>query len=130
MSFDKRKSLIELEGVRPEGPSFGSSILNSTNKLYEKPLCEFTVEDLRLMIGQGAELRYLIPLAIEHMKENPFAPGDYYRGDLLWSVLNVEKNFWEDHREAYWQMYELVAEMPEILGNLIKAIVHFKQHNP
>jgi hypothetical protein len=52
-------------------------------ELCKVPLNQFTVEDLRLMIGQDFSLRYLIPLATEHLKENIFIEGDLYPGDLL-----------------------------------------------
>jgi len=45
-------------------------------ELAKKPLNEFSVEDLRLMIGQGVSLDYLIPLAIDYLKEDLLAEGD------------------------------------------------------
>ena len=46
------------------------------------------------MIGQDI----LNPLAIEVLQENPFAEGDYYRGDLLSVVMQVEPGFWQTHQ--------------------------------
>ena len=45
------------------------------------------------MIGQGFGLTYLIPVAIEKLKENIFVDADFYKGDLLNNVLSIETNF-------------------------------------
>ncbi len=66
-------------------------------ELCRTPLINFTIEDLRLMIGQGFALPYLIPLAIEYLSDNLFAEGDYYPGDLLKNVLLIDTAFWKEN---------------------------------
>src|SRR3546814_14891681 len=63
-------------------------------ELSKKPLNEFSAEDLRLMIGQGASLNYLIPLAFDFLKEDLLTEGDLYPGDLIKSVHTVNEEFW------------------------------------
>ena len=46
------------------------------------------------MIGQGISLAVLIPLALERLKRDPLAEGDYFPGDLLKNVLQVDASFW------------------------------------
>ena len=79
-----------------------SYLIRTCNTLRKKKLEEFTTEDLRIMIGQGIGLPYLLPMAIETLKKDLFAEGDYYEGDLLKSVLHIEIAFWDDN-EDYWQ---------------------------
>ncbi|HEU5092379.1 MAG TPA: contact-dependent growth inhibition system immunity protein, partial [Nitrospira sp.] len=95
--------------------------------LYEKPLKDFTVENLRVMIGQSIGLEFLIPLAIEVLEQNPFAEGDYYPGDLLSMVMQVEPNFWQTHQDLYWSVSEIVAGLPSIMKNLTDAIHRFDE---
>jgi hypothetical protein len=66
--------------------------------LRKKPIPEFTIEDLRIMIGQNEGLKYLIPPALEILEQDPFAEGDFYPGDLLKMVLKSDKNYWKDNR--------------------------------
>lgn len=66
-------------------------------ELLKKPVNEFSIEDLRLMIGQGFSLDYLIPLAIDYLKVDQLAEGDLYPGDLLKSVQSVDEAFWESN---------------------------------
>ncbi|MCM5530516.1 contact-dependent growth inhibition system immunity protein [Parasegetibacter sp. NRK P23] len=64
-------------------------------------LDQFTVEDLRLIVGQEFALTYLIPLAIEHLQKDIFSEGDLYPGDLLKNVLSIDKGFWLENKN-YW----------------------------
>jgi hypothetical protein len=109
--FDKAKSLEELEGVIWGEPQYSSYLVVTCHHLRKKPLDEFIVEDLRIMIGQNIGLPYLLPLALAHLRENPFASGDYYDGDLLKSVLTVKPEFWQMNGEMGLQMEEIISEM-------------------
>ncbi len=77
-------------------------------ELCRVPLDKFTVEELRLMIGQEFSLQYLIPLAIEHLQKDIFAEGDYYPGDLLNNVLAVDIKFWTANRNLWAAVNELI----------------------
>ena len=51
--FDRTKSLQELERHDLGEPPYGSYLVTTVHRLRRKPLADFTVEDLRIMIGQG-----------------------------------------------------------------------------
>ena len=92
--FDRSKTLQELEGEDWGEPKFESHVITNAHRLHRVPLHEFTVEDLRFMIGQQFGLRYLIPIALEHLHADPFVGGDCYEGDLLTAVLRADSRFW------------------------------------
>ncbi len=93
------KTLEELEGkIWPED-EFGSNLTRTCCQLRKKPVDEFTVEDLRIMIGQSIGLQFLLPQAMELLDRNPAAEGDYYPGDLLVSVIRGGRPFLEAHRD-------------------------------
>ncbi|GAB2815175.1 contact-dependent growth inhibition system immunity protein [Ferruginibacter profundus] len=98
----QQKTLETLEnknwGEPNEAPT---GLVKRCLQLRRKIVDTFTIEDLRCMIGQEIGLPYLIPLAIEHLKENLFAEGDLYEGDLLQMVLKVDTTFWNSN-EVYW----------------------------
>jgi hypothetical protein len=77
------------------------------------------------MIGQNIGLEFLIPLAIELLRENPFIKGDYYPGDLLSVTMQVERGFWQTHRDLYWSVSEIVARLPPVMNDPTDAIHRF-----
>ena len=82
----KNKTLEQLEGKSWGEPTYSSHLVRTCTALGKKPLKDFTVEDLRIMIGQKFSLKFLLPLAIEALEDNVLAEGDYYPGDLFYSV--------------------------------------------
>lgn len=86
MKKSDHMSLEQLEkDVWPE-PEYNSHLVTTCHKLRKKSLSDFSIEDLRIMIGQGIGLKFLLPKAVDILKENPFAEGDFYAGDLLVAV--------------------------------------------
>lgn len=106
----RQKSLESLEKNTwpPLSSDEGSYLIKTCNSLRKKQLQDFTTEDLRIMIGQEIGLYFLMPLAIETLTDNLFAEGDYYEGDLLKSVLNVDTKFWDNNKDYWQQLNELI----------------------
>lgn len=115
---ERRRSLQELEKQDWGEATFPSSLVRTCHALRRKPLRDLTVEDLRIMIGQNIGLSYLIPLALEHVQQDPLAAGDFFPDDLLASVLQVQADFWQTHptlRQVIEDMVERLTPFPEEL---------------
>ncbi|HXQ71109.1 MAG TPA: contact-dependent growth inhibition system immunity protein [Pyrinomonadaceae bacterium] len=125
MDLDTNRSLSQLLGAFTNDTTDSSALATTCLILYEKPLKDFTVENFRVMIGQGIGLELLIPLAVELLQENPFVEGDYYPGDLLSVVMQVEPGFWQTHQDVYWSISEIVAGLPSLMSDLTEAIRRF-----
>ncbi|MFZ2863768.1 MAG: contact-dependent growth inhibition system immunity protein [Ignavibacteriaceae bacterium] len=108
----RQKSLESLEKNTWTAPSSdeGSYLIKTCNSLRKKQLQDFTTEDLRIMIGQEIGLYFLIPLAIETLTDNLFAEGDMYEGDLLKNVLDVDTKFWDDNKNYWQQLNDLIKD--------------------
>ncbi|MEC7783420.1 MAG: contact-dependent growth inhibition system immunity protein [Bacteroidota bacterium] len=91
----RKKSLENLEKDYLGESNFESHLVKTCHQLRQKPLKEFNIEDLRIMIGQNIGLKFLVPLALENLKQDMLAQGDYDEGDLLKSILTSEKEFWD-----------------------------------
>ena len=90
------------------GSEEGSYLIKTCNSLRKKQLQDFTTEDLRIMIGQEIGLYFLMPLAIETLTDNIFAEGDYYEGDLLKNVLEVNTKLWDDNKNYWKQLNSII----------------------
>lgn len=106
-----------------ENKNFGDPKNAPTNmvkrclELCRLPLDEFTVEDLRLMIGQRFGLLYLVPLALEHLSNDLFIEGNFFPGDLLKNVLAIDKIFWKDNKHLWTQLNELIEDRRDELAS-------------
>jgi len=106
----RHKSLESLEKKTWPKIDFDSHLVKRTTQLRKIPLNEFSVEDLRIMIGQNFGLPFLVPLALEKLRENILAEGDFYPGDLLRAVVSSDPDFWKTNPEYKKQLDELIAE--------------------
>jgi hypothetical protein len=133
--FNRRQSLQQLEQSDWGEPTYRSSLVRTCHALRRKPLAEFTVEDLRIMIGQQISLPYLIPLALEHLEVEPLAEGSYYPGDLLSVVLKVDVAFWNEnlgHKQKLLQVVEglkvAILEVDEIDREAAERLLDESRH--
>lgn len=95
----REKTLRELEGSAWADPDYPSPMVQRIRALGGVPIRDFTNEDLRLVIGQQRGLRYLVPLALERLEQNPLAEGHLYRSDLLMALTHITDEFWQDRSE-------------------------------
>jgi hypothetical protein len=110
MNFiDRDKTLTELEERDWGPPTFDSQLVAMIHSLRYKPLGQFTIEELRICIGQYVGLKFLIPVAVEQLRADPLVEGGYYRGDLLAALLEIKPSFWSEHPG----LHEMVAEIAE-----------------
>ena len=44
-------------------------------------------------------MRYLVPMALDLLEQNPWAGGNMYPGDLLKTVAEVPVSYWSENSE-------------------------------
>ena len=76
-----------------------SHVASETRRLRRVPLKDLRIDDLRLLIGQGIGLPFLMPMAVAQLEAHPFAAGDSFPGDLLKRVIGVDEAFWTTRRD-------------------------------
>ncbi len=109
----QHNTLENLQKRKIDNPDYKSFTILRCAELCSTPLNEFSIEDLRIMIGQQIGLDYLIPLAIEILKKDLFAEGDYFEGDLLKNVLLVDTAFWDNTKEHWQVLNQLIKNSRE-----------------
>jgi hypothetical protein len=89
-------------------------------ELHKIPLLKLDLSDIRFLIGQNSGLEYLVPDAIDKLKENIFIEAEYYQGDLFCSLLliNNESNYWNSHKKEKQQLIDLYSEQKRNLGTI------------
>ena len=111
-------------------PPGGSPVTKRCHELRTKPLRDFTIEDLRTMIGEQIALRQLVPIALERLQADPLAEGDCFPGDLLASLLRVNAAYWEwspDYDQWLRDLTEQAEQRSELKPELCDLIEAFKR---
>ncbi|WP_328436000.1 contact-dependent growth inhibition system immunity protein [Streptomyces sp. NBC_00425] len=90
-----------------------------------RPIGELTVEDMRLLIGQDVGLAYLLPLALEVLRDDPMAEGDMYEGDLLAAVLTRSPAVWNEWSELGRELGVIVSELTDLPQSLMQETARF-----
>jgi hypothetical protein len=130
VGFDRTKCLQELEHDDWGEPNFSSHLVTTCHRLRRKPLNEFSVEDLRIMIGQGIGSRFLIPIAIDRLEEEPLAEGDFYPGDLFTAVLRTDESFWAGHPECLIRARKIVRRVKDSAPSLAEPVREWLDNAP
>lgn len=118
MNTDLNKNLDELEQVVWGPPNYDSHLVIRCHELRLQKLKDFTVEDLRLMTGQNIGLKYLMPIAIEKLKEEPLAEGNLFEGDLLLNVLKSAPAYWESNPHHTKDIIDIIKRAIEELKTI------------
>jgi hypothetical protein len=121
----RNKSINNLENKDWDNPGFDSYLVKRCSQLVKIPLRDFTIEDLRIMIGQGFALNYLMLLALEVLQKNILAEGDYYPGDLLKNVTTTPSDFWVANKNLYVQLKQIIIDQQNILDEENISVAKF-----
>ena len=129
-SPDRAKTLEQLEGSVWPHDNFGSHVVQESQRLRKVSIGELSVEGLRLLIGQKIGLPFLVPIALEHVENNPFVESAFYRGDLLTSLLAVPEAFWAEYPELNNRVVELAVHVHQVhellVSELLPALQRFQ----
>jgi len=98
--------------------NYSSSIQLRSYKLYTTRVSDYTTDDVRFMTIQELGLKYLVPVALNYLKENLLLETCYYEGDLLHSVLIIPKKFWEKNLILYSEVYQILLGNKDVLAKL------------
>jgi hypothetical protein len=114
--------------VWPDPEQSSTFLVRRCTELRRKPLSEFTVEDLRIMLGQEVGVQVLLPRAVDVLVREPLAEGDLYPGDLLRSVVRLPDSAWSDLHGQHHRLADLVAgsdlDDPELRNHVVEFLGH------
>ncbi|MDE7121715.1 MAG: hypothetical protein K2O42_06100 [Oscillospiraceae bacterium] len=127
--IDINKSIEELENDYWSEPTFNSYVITTCHKARQKPLKFLSNEEIRCLIGQKIGLRFLLPIAVDILKNDPLIEITYFEGDLLLALLRLDITDWEYNQDERKQLMtiirsnrSLIEQCEEISSPLIGEI--------
>jgi CDI immunity proteins len=107
----ERFSLEQLENSYwGDPPQDSPRLVKICHNLRKTPINSLSIEDIRLLISQEISLDHIIPLAIRDLEKDMLAAGDFYPGDLLSALLEINKQWWLSNNVLREQFRELIKK--------------------
>ncbi|MFF4017422.1 contact-dependent growth inhibition system immunity protein [Streptomyces sp. NPDC001843] len=127
--MDREKSIEDLDGVRwPPPPADSTSLVRGVHELRKRPVKDLSVEDLRRLIGQDLGLRWLLPMALDFLRET--APDEaaigWYDDDLLSAVLTRKEPAWRSSAEWARHLNETIAMLTDLSPYIQQEVDAFR----
>lgn len=110
---ERDRTLTDLEGKDWGPPTHDSHLVTECHRLRHVPLKELAVEELGTLIGQEIGLPYLIPVAIDLLREDLWAGGYMYPGHLMKMVALVPASYWSKNPEMIAHFQSVLDEAEE-----------------
>ena len=121
-------TLEELEG-RPIPAAGGerTHVIRRCTELMRTDVDRYTVEDLRIMIGQQLGAFHLLPRAVGVLLDDPLAEGHFFPGDLLTVVMRLPPAASHAHAVLREALVARVALLPreDLTPALADAVAAF-----
>lgn len=127
MNSIRHMTINQLERYTLPEPRLDSYVASTCHRLRNKPVAEFTTEDLRFMIGQEVGLEWLLPIALEQLEHDPFVEGDLYPGDLLVSVLRIRGGYWQGRAALRSRVESMLRTLQNAPDEVTPAIEQFRR---
>ncbi|MFE7166303.1 contact-dependent growth inhibition system immunity protein [Streptomyces sp. NPDC057616] len=116
-SVDRTKSLEQLEGQRwPDPPAETTSLVRTVHEWRRRPVGTLEPHELARMIGQDVGLPWLLPLAVEILREKApaQAAGGFYDDDLLYAVVTRSPGVWAADPELARELKAAVSMLTNL----------------
>ncbi|MCZ0209313.1 contact-dependent growth inhibition system immunity protein [Streptomyces sp. UMAF16] len=97
--MDRNSSIEELEGDRwPTPPGNSTTLVRRVYELRGRAIADLTVEESRRLIAQDIGLHWLLPVALDFLRETApqEAAAGWYDDDLLSAVLSRRESVWRN----------------------------------
>ncbi|MBO9728824.1 MAG: hypothetical protein J7623_09325 [Chitinophaga sp.] len=107
------KSLEQLENKTWGTTTEDSGITQKSLALVKVPVAKLSASELRTLIGQSFNPTYLVPLALEILKNDVLVTAGMYPGDLLKNVLDVPSTYWGEHPDLHQSLINMMQERSE-----------------
>lgn len=123
--IDTGRSLELLENDPwPDAAPYPTSLVAAVHRLRKRPVGDLNAFELARLIGQDVGLAWLIPIALEHLRNTApdEAAGGFYDEDLLAAAVTRDRKFWIANPRWAIHLEQTIAMLTDI-GSYLEADV-------
>ena len=112
-NLDEERTLRVLLAIPASKPPYPTSLVERCEIALNTPLGALSMEQIRLLIGQGFGLEYLMPKALGILDINPMIGLAHYEGDLLSACLCVNYDFCASASDLQQRLRTIVSKLDQ-----------------
>lgn len=112
-NLDEDRTLRVLLAWPASEPPYPTSLVERCEIALNTPLGALGMEQIRLLIGQGFGLEYLMPKALGVLDTYPLIGVTHYEGDLLSACLRVKTDFWTSASGLHERLRTIVSKLDQ-----------------
>ncbi|MER7566221.1 contact-dependent growth inhibition system immunity protein [Streptomyces sp. NPDC097941] len=115
--IDHTKSLEKLDGERwGDPPADATSLVRTVHEWRRRPIGTLKPHELARLIGQDVGLLWLLPLAVEILRDEALKQpaGGFVDGDLLYSVVTRSSQVWTAHPDLARELKDAVTLLTDL----------------
>ncbi|MEU9915186.1 contact-dependent growth inhibition system immunity protein [Streptomyces sp. NPDC051001] len=116
-TIDRSRSLEQLDGHSwPDPPPDTTAMVMNIHELRRRPVGLLEPHELARLIGQDIGLPWLLPLAVEFLRDTAprQAAGGWYDEDLLCAVVTRRPEAWVDIPASARELRETVTGLTDL----------------
>src|SRR3954469_13153268 len=116
-SVDRTRSLEQLDGERwGAPPADATSLVRTVPEWRRRPIGTLEPDELARLIGQDVGLPWLLPLAVEILRDEELKQpaGGFIDGDLLYAVVTRSLEVWMAYPELASELKEAVTLLTDL----------------
>jgi len=106
------RAIEEQEGIVVEERHLQESLGHWYSSVRDKPIGDFDVEDLCKCCRQELYSDYIVPVAIERLRDDPLA-GEKYDGELLVALKRIPSDYWDKNQQQADELSEIAKGASE-----------------
>lgn len=119
-------SIEQLENnIWKELSEYPTELVEKCHQYRKVSILKLSVEQIRLLVSQQIGLEHIIGVALNKLKQNVLAEGDFYAGDLLIAVSKISTDFLNEKKTEYLSLKQIV----NLNSDLIKTELGEKDFN-
>ncbi|MFF7367977.1 contact-dependent growth inhibition system immunity protein [Streptomyces tricolor] len=126
---DKSRSIEELEGKRwPDPPTDSTNLVRNIHELRKRAIKDLTADELRRLITQDVGLQWLLPVALDFLRETApdEAAAGWYDDDLLSAVLTRKESTWRNAPELARHLDGTVRMLTDLSPYIQQEVADFR----
>ncbi|MFF9767122.1 contact-dependent growth inhibition system immunity protein [Streptomyces sp. NPDC053086] len=128
---DRHKTIEELDGDQwPEPSRDSTSLVRGVHALRRRAIKDLSVEDMRRLISQDVGLQWLLPVALDFLRET--APNEaetgWYDDDLLSAVLTRSESVWREAPHLARHLDETVRMLTDLSAYIQQEVGNYRSN--